>query len=189
MPRQIEYFTASGRKVLRLAQNIALRLQHGEITPDHILLAMTRAKDTNAYYALQDVDVIEGKLARYLSVLHPANNKHPLRFEGVKFSDEAEELFRLSMIDATLRGYDYIASAHLLIGMMRLKSQVVDDILAHFSLERKQVIKATETYFEHSIEVEKHRIPISVTDDDAIGCLPALREALYELTRKRKNDD
>ena len=189
MPRQIEYFTSSGRTVLRLAQNIAIRLQHGEIMPDHILLAMTRAKETNAFRALQDVDVIEGKLARYLSVLHPANNDHPLRFEGVSFADESEELFRLSMVDATLRGYDYIASAHLLIGMMRLKSPLVDDILAHFSLDRKQVIKATEYYFEHSIEVEKRRIPISEVDEETIGCLPAIREALYELTRKRKNDD
>lgn len=189
MPRQIEYFTASGRTVLRLAQNIALRLQHPEIMPNHILLAMTRAKDTNAYRALEDVDLIESKLARYLSILQPANNKHPLHFEGVVFSEESEELFRLSMVDATVRGYDYIASAHLLIGMMRLQSAIVDDMLEHFSLERKQVIKATETYFQHSVETEKYRIPISVTDDDAIGCLPALIEALNELTRKRKNDD
>lgn len=189
MPRQIEYFTASGRSILRLAQNIAIRLQHPEIMPDHILLAMTRARDTNAYHALVDVDVIESKLARYLSLLHPANNEHPLRFEGVDFAEQSEELFRLSMVDATLRGYDYIASTHLLIGMMRLQSDIVDDILEHFSLERKQVIKASEYYFEHSVEVEKHRIPISITDEDNIGCLPAIREALNELTRKRKNDD
>lgn len=187
MPRQIEYFTGSGRTVLRLAQNIAIRLQHPDIMPDHILLAMTRASDTNAYHALLDVDVIEGKLARYLSVLHPANNDHPLRFQGVEFAEESEELFHLSMIDATRRGDAYIASAHLLVGMMRLKSPIVDDILEHFSLERKQVIKATEYYFVHSVEAEKHRIPIVMEDNN--GCLSALQEALYILIGKQTNHD
>lgn len=189
MPRQIEYFTTSGRKILRIAQNIALRQLHEEITVDHILLAMTRASDTNAYHALQDVDIIDGKLARYLSVLHPANTDHPLRFQGVQFSDEAQTLFNLALVEAKLRAYDYIASAHLLIAMTRLNSPTVDAILEHFSLERKAIIKAAEYYFEQSIEVEKHRIPIEVADEDNIGCLPALRDILYDLTRKRKNDE
>jgi|GEM_PF-5998109 len=189
MPRQIEYFTASGRKILRIAQNIALRQQHDEIAIDHILLAMTRATDTNAYHALQDVDIIDGKLARFLSVFHPANTDHPLKFKGVEFSDEAQTLFNLALMDAKVRGYDYIASTHLLVAMARLNSPIVDAILEHFSLERKAVIKAVEYYFEHSIEVEKHRIPIDIADDENIGCLPALRDILNELTRKRKHDE
>lgn len=189
MPRQIEHFTSSGRKILRLAQNVALKAQHSEIAADHLLLAMTRANDTNAFFALQDVDIIESKLARFLSVLHPPTKDHPLRFEGVAWSEEVQDLFKLSLIDATIRGYDYIASAHLLVGLMRLNSKTVDAILEHFSLERKEVIKAVEVYFDHSIEAEKHRIPISVGQDEAMGCLPMLQELLYELTRKRKNDE
>lgn len=189
MPRQIEHFTTSGRKIIRLAQNAAIKSQHSEITADHIFLAMTRANDTNAFFALQDVDIIESKLARFLSVLHPPAKDHPLRFEGVSFSDEIQDLFRLSLIDATIRGYDYIASAHLLMGLMRLNSKTVDAILEHFSLDRKEVIKAIEIYFDHSIEAEKHRIPINVGQDENLGCLPMLQELLYELTRKRKNDE
>lgn len=186
MARQIEHFTSSGRRILRLSQNIAIRLQHDRITPDHLLLAMTRANDTNAFFALQDVDIIEGKLARYLSVIHPATNDHPLRFEGVEFADETQQLFHLSRIDATLRGDDYIASAHLLIGMMRLPNSLIDDVLVHFSLDRKTVIKATEYYFEYSVELAKHRIPISVTaDDDPMGCLAVLQDVIHTLTRKR----
>lgn len=186
MARTIEHFTSSGRQILRLSQNIAIRLQHDRITPDHLLLAMARAADTNAYFALQDVDIIEGKLARYLSVVHPASNDHPLRFDGVQFADETQQLFHLSRIDATLRGDDYIASTHLLIGMMRLPNALIDDVLTHFSLDRKTVIKAAEYYFEYSIEVPKHRIPIALNEtDDPIGCLAALRDALNALIRKR----
>ncbi|MEM9954699.1 MAG: Clp protease N-terminal domain-containing protein [Chloroflexota bacterium] len=185
MPRQRDYFTSSGNRILRVAQAIAMRLQHETIDPDHILLAMTRTQNTDAYLALHDVDVIESKLSPYLSSKHPAKRKHPLHFQGVEFSDASQEVFRLSLIDATLRGDDYIASAHLLIGLMRVPSAMMDDILAHFSLERKAVIKATEYYLDHSIEDAKVRIPITASDDDALGCWNALREALYELTRRR----
>ncbi|GAB5492746.1 MAG: hypothetical protein Phog2KO_29610 [Phototrophicaceae bacterium] len=189
MPRQIEHFTASGRKVIRLARNIAIRAQHSELSVDHIMLAMTHAKDTNAYHALQDVDIIDSKLAPYLSILHPPTKDHPLRFDGLRFGDEIQDLFRLSFLDATLRGHDYIASAHLLIGLMRLNSQTITAILEHFSLERKELIKATEYYFDKSVEAEKHRIPISVASEENLGCLPMLQTILLELSRKRKNDE
>ncbi|MGJ3240021.1 MAG: Clp protease N-terminal domain-containing protein [Anaerolineae bacterium] len=190
MSFQIDYFTSSGRKVLRLAQNIAIRAQHKEITPDHLLLAMTRATDTNAYHALHDVDVIESKLARYWSVVHPSRRDHPLFFDGVQYADSTQQVFQLSWVETKLRGYDYIGSAHLLIGLMRFESATIDDLLAHFSLERKQVIKATAYYFEYSIEQEKHRIPISTGDEaNASGCLALLNDLLLAWNRKRKRDE
>lgn len=189
MPHQIEHFTTSGRKIVRLAQNAAIQSRHSEILADHIFLAMARAKDTNAYFALHDVDIIDSKLARFLRVLHPPTKTHPLHYEGVTFGGEIQNLFRLSLIEATIRGYDYIASAHLLMGLMRLNSATVTAILEHFSLDRKEVIKAVEVYFENSIEAEKYRIPIAVAPDDNLGCLPMLHDLLQELTRKRKNDE
>lgn len=185
MAHPSKYFTRSGERILQTAQAIAIRFQHENITPDHILLAMTRTTETDAHLALDDVDIIESKLGRYLSTKHPSKRKHPLHFEGVQFSDESQEVFHLSRIDATLRGDDYIASAHLLMGLMRSRSPMIDDILKHFSLERKSVIKATEYYFDHSIETAKVRIPISVADEDANGCLAMLQDILFALNRRR----
>lgn len=188
MTLQPDYFTRSGKQILQSAQLIAFQAQHDEITSDHLFLAMARAKDTNAYHALQEVDIHAGKLARYLKVLHPNKSAHPLRFAGVEISDEVQQIFRLSLIDATIRGDDYIASAHLLIGMMRHKSEMIQAILNHFSLEPKEVIKATEYYLEHSIEIEKTRIRVQV-EDEPLGCFGMLLALVEDLTRKRKNDE
>ena len=189
MPRQMEHFTSSGRKIIRLARNVAIKSQHTELTVGHIMLAMTRAKDTNAFFALQDVDIIDSKLARYLTVLHPPSKDHPLRFNGLEFADEIQDLFQLSLIDTKLRGHDYIESTHLLIALMRLNNKTITAILEHFSLERKEIIKATEYYFDYSMEAEKHRIPVSLSHEENLGCLPILQTILQDLSRKRKNDE
>lgn len=185
-----DYFAKSGHHILTLAHRIATQAGHETIETDHILLAMTRSPQTNAYHALQDVDIIDGKLARYLRVLHPPKKGHPLRFEGAQIADEIQVLFNLSMTEAKLRGEDYIASAHLLIGLMRLQSETVAAILEHFALEPKDVIKATEYYFEYSVEAQKVRISVEQASyEENVGCVAALSEIFYELTRKRKNDE
>lgn len=193
MPQQPDIFTKSAQQVLEIAQGIAFRQRHAHLTTDHVLLAMTRAQDTNAFHALREVDIIESKLTRFLRTLHPPSDAHPLRYTGLEVSPTVQEVIQLSYVHATLRGDDYIGSGHLLVGMMRVKSKTVDAVLDHFSLKTKQVIKAAEYYLQHSVEVTKHRIPIEIAPEQA-GCIGQLRALLTDAlsrpqNRKQKNDE
>lgn len=183
MPRQPDLFNSSVQQILNAAQKIAYRKQHDELTTDHLLLAMTQIQETDAYHALRDVDIIESKLGRFLSSLHPNGDAHPLRYDGLRVSDTVQTVFQLSYVQATVRGDDYIGSGHLLIGMMRVQSKTVAAVLDHFALEPKQVIKAAEHYLDNPIEATRHRIPVALDPDvAAAGCISQLSRLVTALS-------
>lgn len=177
---QPDYFKKSSRDSLRLAYQIATQARHETVRAYHVLLAMTRLPETDAYHALRACDIINAKLTPYLRHHYPSAQTHPLRYRGAHYADDIQLIFQQAMLAAYEHGEHYIGSAHLLIGMMQMANKSIIGVLDHFGCTPETVIEAASDYCEHSLETPKYHIRVDApAPDDAQGCLKLIYELMH----------
>src|ERR1700755_1384133 len=112
-----ERFTPRARNVVVAAQNAAHEARSGEITPDHLLLALLGDADALAAKLLtaQQVDPESVRAAITL----PAAVEHPPQL--TPFSGPARKAHELTCREALRLGHNYIGTDHLLLALLELE--------------------------------------------------------------------
>lgn len=147
MTNKMERFTQSSRRVLSVSQELAEQFKSQLITPEFMLLAMTHLEGTVAFHVLANFDIIRSKLQPHLVktiFLEFAYMFDPI--PQIDLADTTKKVLELSVDSSRKLGLDYIGTENLLIGIMYLESENIDTILAHFDVQRKDVIKLAESY-------------------------------------------
>jgi ATP-dependent Clp protease ATP-binding subunit ClpC len=109
-----ERFTAGAKQSLVLAQESARALHHRQIGPEHLLLGVLHAGPSPAHSALTATGVIVDGLRARLRPGGKAVAGH------IPFTDEAKKSLEGALHEALNLGHNYIGSAHLVLGMLRL---------------------------------------------------------------------
>jgi Clp amino terminal domain, pathogenicity island component len=131
-----ERFTDPARRVIVLAQNEAIDLQHHYIGTEHLLLGLLAGQRGVAARVLQHFGMsLAGTRQEVLAMI--AAGKSPVTDRRIPFTPRAKKTLELALREALNLNVSYIGPEHLLLGVIREADGVAAQIMArHGGLEQ-----------------------------------------------------
>ena len=112
-----ERFTERARQVVVFAQDEARVLKHNYIGTEHILIGLLREEDGLAGRVLATLDVtIEGVRARVARIVR---QRDEVTTGQIAFTPRARKVLELAQREALSLGDNYVATEHILLGLVR----------------------------------------------------------------------
>jgi len=135
-------FTERAQKVLALAQEEAVRLGHGNIGTEHILLGLIREGDGIAAKALLalgfSLDKIQDEVEQLIG-------HGPEQTPNIAYTPRAKKVIELSMDEARKLGHTYVGTEHILLGLIRegegVAARVLNNLEISLNKARQQVLQ------------------------------------------------
>jgi len=138
-------FTTRSRKILKLAEQEALRLNNDYIGSEHILLAFLKEAAGIAHTALQNLNITLVQLEKEIRKLNKENNvRFDRKQKKIFFTPRLKEVFDAALDEASMLGHDYIGTEHILLGLLinkESKASLVLEKLTKLSFIREEVLK------------------------------------------------
>jgi hypothetical protein len=120
---QFARFTPKARSATAASQQEALKLQHAEIAPGHILLGLLARPDAVAGEAIVSLG---GSLADIRATvtekLGPAVENPPVGH--IPFTGQSKKVLELTVREALRLGHNYVGTEHMLLGLLALDDAV-----------------------------------------------------------------
>lgn len=139
--RVFERFTERARRVLVLAQDEELRLGHGFVGTEHILLGLIRDGEGVAAETLLSTGVsLDAARQKVVAIIGPDTKAAP--HGSPPFTPRAKKVLELSLIEAKLLGHARIGSEHLLLGLLREGEGVAVQVLVDLGIDLEGVRRA-----------------------------------------------
>jgi ATP-dependent Clp protease ATP-binding subunit ClpC len=135
-------FTERAQKVLSLAQEEAVRLGHGNIGTEHILLGLVREGEGIAAKALVALGLGLEKIQKEVETLIGRGQSQP---SMVAYTPRAKKVIELSMDEARKLGHTYVGTEHILLGLIRegegVAARVLNNLGVSLNKARQQVLQ------------------------------------------------
>lgn len=138
-----ERFTDRTRRVVVLAQEEALLLNHADVGTEHVLLGLMREGEGAAAQALKELDIT---LQAVREMVKDTTGRLARTSMGApQFDPRAKKVLELSLREALQLGHDYIGTEHILLGLVRegegVGAQILVSLGAELSVVRQTVIQ------------------------------------------------
>jgi len=141
-----ERFTDRARRVVVLAQEEALRLNHNYIGTEHVLLGLLREEEGVAARALVSLGISLDEVRLRVEEIIGRGQDPPSGH--VPFTPRSKKVLELSLREALTLGHNYIGTEHILLGLIREGEGVAAQILvqsgAQLSEVRNTVVRLIE---------------------------------------------
>jgi ATP-dependent Clp protease ATP-binding subunit ClpC len=112
-----ERFTERARQVIVRAQDEARGLKHNYIGTEHLLLGLLRDDETPAAAALATFDItVEEVRAQVARIVGQGDE---VTGGQIPFTPRSKKILELSLREAISLGHNYIATEHILLGLLR----------------------------------------------------------------------
>lgn len=124
-------FTERARRVLLLAQQEAMRLNHNYIGTEHILLGLMHEQEGIAAKVLAaqiDIDSVRQEIER---VIGRGNGST----EEIGYTPRTKKVLELAVEEAMQLGHNYVGTEHLLLGLLREGEGVAGQILSQLGID------------------------------------------------------
>ncbi len=125
-----ERFTERARQVVVIAQDEARTLGHNYIGTEHLLLGLIREQDGMAARALSVLGVTEEAARRQVAAMVVQGDAAATG--QIPFTRRAKDVLELALREALSLGHNYIATEHILLGLVRenqgIGAQVLRDL-------------------------------------------------------------
>jgi ATP-dependent Clp protease ATP-binding subunit ClpC len=180
-----ERFTDRARRVIVLAQEEAVGLNHDWIGTEHLLLGLIRERDGVAATALEALDISLEAVRAEVEMIIPRGETAVGR--QIPFTPRSKKVLELSLRESQQLGHNYIGTEHILLGLVRegegVAAQVLVRLGADLSRTRQQVIQLLSGYAGAEAATEQagartRLVRMTVPDD--------LREAEEQLAQVRR---
>jgi len=133
----LERFTDQARRVVRLAEEEARRLDHNYIGTEHILLGLIREGDGVAAKALESLEISLQAVREQVEEIIGQGQQVPS--EVIPFTPRAKKVLELSLRESLQLGHDYIGTEHILLGLIREGNGVAAQVLVKLGAELNRV--------------------------------------------------
>jgi ATP-dependent Clp protease ATP-binding subunit ClpC len=157
-----ERFTDRARRVVVLAQEEAVLLNHNYIGTEHILLGLIHEGEGVAAKALESIGIsLEAVRAEVEEIIGRGESTPSGQ---IPFTPRAKKVLELSLREALQLGHNYIGTEHILLGLIRegegVAAQVLVKLGADLSRVRRQVIQLLSgvSRSEEAVDVGAPRI-------------------------------
>ena len=132
-----ERFTERARQVVVLAQEEARALSHNYIGTEHILLGLAREEEGLAARVLKSLDITVERLRAEVVRLVASNDQAKARM--IPFTAEAKRALEGALHEALVLGHEYVATGHILLGLVRETDDVTASILAALGTDADKI--------------------------------------------------
>ncbi len=137
MPDKLDRFTKRARRVLTLAQEEALRLNHNYIGTEHLLLGLVREDNGVAVKVLRELGVEPGQVIRAVERTVGRGERAP--FGKPTLAPRTKRVIELAVDEARLMGHHYIGTEHLLLGLVREGEGIAVNVLRGLGVNLERV--------------------------------------------------
>jgi ATP-dependent Clp protease ATP-binding subunit ClpC len=144
----MERFTQRARRVLSLAQEEAERLQHGQISTEHLLLGLMREEGGVAGRVLRELGLDQRRVEELVVRLTDSGSRAP--GGTLDLSPGTKKVLELAVDEARRMGHHYIGTEHLLLGLVRQQDGVAIDVLRRLGISPEEVRRQTRRVLSES---------------------------------------
>jgi len=137
MSDNLDRFTKRARRVLTLAQEEALRLNHNYIGTEHLLLGLVREENGVAVKVLRELGVEPSQVIRAVERTVPRGDRPP--FGKPTLAPRTKRVVELAVDEARLMGHHYIGTEHLLLGLVREGEGIAVNVLRGLGINLDRV--------------------------------------------------
>ncbi|GBE58632.1 disaggregation chaperone [Babesia ovata] len=148
-------FSDNAVKVLMLSQEEARRASTTQIAARHIFQGLVCLDSGLAAHVLREFGVTVNNVratADDAAQIPTSDSKEALDTKLMTFSNEAKEALELSSVEAEMLGHSAIETEHMLLGLLRCRSDEMTRVLNALSLNPDEVRKVTLKYISEQKE-------------------------------------
>ncbi len=138
---KFDRFTKRARRVLALAQEEALRLNHNYIGTEHLLLGLVKEENGVAVKVLRELGVEPEQVIRAVERTVGRGERRP--FGKPTLAPRTKRVIELAVDEARLMGHHYIGTEHLLLGLVREGEGIAVNILRSLGVSLERVRSQT----------------------------------------------
>ena len=204
MSNKFNRFTARARRVLRLAQEEAQRLNHNYIGTEHLLLGLVREEDGVAARILRDLGASPYKVRNAIVSIVGRGKGATLGKLGL--TPQTKQVIELAVDEARRMGHHYIGTEHLLLGLVSQGEGIAVNVLKELGVNPDSVRERTVRIMKESpayAREERGPSPTPLTDqlgidltaeaqagklDPVIGRQKEIERVIQILSRRTKNN-
>jgi len=190
-------FTDRVRKVLAMAREEAIRLQHDYVGTEHILLGLIREGDGVASAVLitlnVDLEQIHERVEESIQ-----KGKATIALGELPYTSRAKKVLEFAMAEARDFNHSYVGTEHLLLGLLREEKGIAAQVLNSLGVtveeargETLRLLASSDVETSEPAGISGSGSATSPGQDDKKSKTPALDHFcrdLTELARKNKLD-
>jgi len=179
-------YTEKVRKVIMMAQEEAVNLNHNYIGTEHILVGLVKENEGIAGKVLRDVGVEPDKIIEEIEKIVGKGEYQEV--SEITFTPRAKKVLELASQEATQLGQNYIGTEHLLLGLIKEGSGVATRILSEMGIDLDSIYSQIMRILMESGQSETTATGGSIRKDSKVPTLDEFGRDLTELAREDKLD-
>ncbi|HET7320965.1 MAG TPA: Clp protease N-terminal domain-containing protein, partial [Longimicrobiaceae bacterium] len=135
-------FTDRVRKVLAMAREEAIRLQHDYVGTEHILLGLIREGEGVAAAVLTNLSVdLEQVQERIEESVR--RGKATIALGELPYTSRAKKVLEFAMAEARELNHSYVGTEHLLLGLLREEKGIAAEVLNQLGVTLEEARRQT----------------------------------------------
>ncbi|HEY0024735.1 MAG TPA: ATP-dependent Clp protease ATP-binding subunit [Longimicrobium sp.] len=135
-------FTDRVRKVLAMAREEAIRLQHDYVGTEHILLGLIREGEGVAAAVLNNLNVdleqVQEKVEESVR-----RGKATIALGELPYTSRAKKVLEFAMAEARELNHSYVGTEHLLLGLLREEKGIAAEVLTQLGVSLEDARRET----------------------------------------------
>ncbi len=139
----MRFFTNASRRVLKLAQEEAERMNHAQIGTEHILLGLLREKQGIASQVLRGLGVQSGDVQQWVERLSTIRRRSILLNAQIGLTPRTQRVLELAGEEAKRQGDPQIDTHHILLALVRQGEGTAVEVLNHLGITGHQIQRVT----------------------------------------------
>ncbi len=138
-------FTDRVRKVLAMAREEAIRLQHDYVAPEHILLGLVREGNGVAVAVLRSLEIDLDKVRERVEESVQEGGRSTAALAELPYTAAGKKVLEHAMMEAHNFTHAYVGTEHLLLGVIREGKGIGSQVLVSFDLTLERARAETTT--------------------------------------------
>ena len=134
---RLRRFTDRARRAVRLAQEEALLLRHGQVGTEHLLLGLLYEGEGVAARALESLGISLDEVRTRVEEIIRRGQDPPAG--PIPFTPQAKKVLELSLREALALGHHYVGTEHLLLGLLGEGESMAAQVLARLGADHARV--------------------------------------------------
>jgi ATP-dependent Clp protease ATP-binding subunit ClpC len=155
-------FSPNVKEVIQYSREEAIRLGHGYIGTEHILLGILRLGEGKALVHLRALGIDFLRLKKSVEDNIRDTATRPTNLGNIPLTKQAEKALKVTYLEAKIFKSDIIGTEHLLLSILRDEDNIASQILTQFGVNYD--------IFKHAIEENLTELPPADTE------LPEMRD-------------
>ena len=135
----MQRFTDDAQRVLSLAQEAALELGHDYVGTEHVLIGLTKVKNSVAAKALGELGIVTENIFEAVEDHVGRGNK---KATSIYMTPRVKYILELAVQIANRMNHNYVGTEHILLGLLSDGSGVAAAILQSMDVRTNDVVEA-----------------------------------------------